>query len=52
VLKTSDIRFVSQAIEPKFKVSPDRPKIVFYSGLGCFVFGCVVAVLREHLYAG
>ena len=49
VLKTSDVRFVSEAIEPKYEISPNRPRIIFFSGLGCFVFSCIVAVLREHL---
>ena len=47
--KTSDMRVISKAIEPRFPVWPDRFKIVLITLVFSLVVGMVAALAKEHL---
>ena len=47
--KTSDMRLLSKAIEPRFPVWPDRFKIVLITLVLSLVVGMTAALAKEHL---
>lgn len=47
--KTSDIRLISNAIEPQFPIGPNRIKIVFTAMVLGLVLGIAIALSKEHL---